>query len=249
MRLIELQRKFQAAILEPAAPSAQTGRALGLAIPERLYVHHSHFWTKMREFVPKVQPLLAKVLPADELDDVIRRFVVAHPPHSVIAIGVCAQLADFLRTTEPWSAWPLLGELAALDYARTQIAANAEEIAVTPTKLAALAPEVVAPIRFRFKKRAALITTGYRFELARIHLLARATPLDAEPTHALIYMVDRRFATLVLDARGYRALSPVVSGITLSELADHVARQGFDEGDARRMIDHLVESEVLVAIE
>jgi hypothetical protein len=245
MRLIELQRELQAAILEPTAPA---GRLLGLAIPERLHVHHSHFWTKMREFVPKVQPLLAKLLPADELDEVIRRFIVAYPPRLVIANGVCAQLAEFLRTTAPWSAWPILGELAALDYARTQIAANAEEIAVTSAKLAALPPEVVAPIRFRLKKRAALVTMAYRFELARIHLLARATPLDAEPTHALIYMVDRRFATLVLDPRGYRALAPLVSGITLLELVDHVRGQGFDEGETRRMIDHLVESEVLVAI-
>ena len=136
MRLADLQRQFQAAILDPSAPRSADG--LALTIPGRLRVHHAHFWTRMREFVGNWQPLLARFLGAEEMDQVVRRYIAAHPPRTVVAAGVCAQLADFLRTAEPWSAWPIVGELAAIDYRRALIRASAEEATVTKARLAAI---------------------------------------------------------------------------------------------------------------
>ena len=54
--------------------------------------------------------------------------------------ATCAQLADFLRSTEPWSAWPIVAELAALDYRRAQLRANADEATITKAMLAAVEP-------------------------------------------------------------------------------------------------------------
>ena len=244
MRLIELQRRFQATILDPAPPRT---RELGMVIPERIAVHHSHFWNRMRDIALACQPLLAKMLPADELREVIRRYLTAHPPAAVSAFGVYAGLAEFLGTAEPWSDWPIIAELAAFDYQRSMIGSNAEEITVSAAKLAAIDPAVVAPIRFRLKKRSALLVTRYRFEVARIHVLARATPLDAEPTHLLLHMVGRRYAALVLDPRGYRALEPLVAGTTLAGFSDHLGVLGFGETEARRLVEHVVDSDLLVA--
>ena len=246
MRLIDLQRQFQAAILEPGAPGSADG--LALTIPGRVRVHHSHFWTRMSEFIRNWQPLLARYLGAQEMDQLVRRYIAAHPPRTVNAAGVCAELADFLRTAAPWSAWPIVGELAAIDYRRALIRASAEESTVTRAKLAAIDPAVIASIRFRLKQRSALITSMFPLDVARLHLLARETPLDARPVYRLVHMTGRRYATIELDPRSVRAFEPLVEGMTLPALDEHLASLGFDDRARRRFLDHVLENDLLVAI-
>ncbi|HEX3482242.1 MAG TPA: DNA-binding domain-containing protein [Kofleriaceae bacterium] len=246
MRLADLQRQFQAAILDPGGPGSVDG--LGLAIPGRLRVHHAHFWTRMREFIANWQPLLAKYLGAEEMDRLVRRYIAAHPPRTVVASGVCAQLADFLRTTEPWSAWPIVGELAAIDHRRALIRAGADESTVTRALLAAIDPAVIASIRFRLKQRSAVITSRFQLDVSHLHLLARETPLDARPVHQLVHLTGRRYATIELDPRSVRAFEPLAVGVTMAALDDHLVGLGFDDGERRRFVDYLLDADLLVAI-
>lgn len=246
MRLADLQRRFQAAILDPSAPGRVDG--LALTIPGRLRVHHSHFWTRMSEFIGNWQPLLARYLGADEMDQLVRRYIAAHPPRTVTAADVCAQLAGFLRTAAPWSAWPIVGELAAIDYRRALIRANPEESTVTKARLAAIDPAVIASIRFRLKHRSALMTSMFQLDVSRLHLLARATPLDARPVYQLVHMAGRRYATIELDQRSVRAFEPLVEGMTMSALDEHLAGLGFDDHERRRFLDHVLDNDLLVAI-
>lgn len=246
MRLADFQRQFQAAILEPGAPGSVAG--LALTIPGRVRVHHSHFWTRMGEFIGNWQPLLARFLGAEEMDQLVRRYIAAQPPRTVVATGVCAQLADFVRSAEPWSAWPVVGELAAIDYRRALIRASAEEATVTRAMLAAIDPAVIASVRFRLKQRAALMTSMFQFDFSRLHLLARETPLDARPVHRLVHLTGRRYATIDLDPRSLRAFEPLVEGMTLSAHEAHLAGLGFDDRERRRFLDHALDNDLLVAI-
>lgn len=248
MRLADLQRQFQAAILDPSAPGSVDG--LGLSLPGRVRVHHSHFWTRVGEFIASWQPLLTRFLGAQEMDmePLVRRYIAAHPPKTVVAWGVAAQLADFLRTAEPWSAWPIVGELAAFDYRRALIRASAEEATVTRARLAAIEPAVIASIRFRLKQRSALIASRFRFDLSRLHLLAREEPLEARAVHRLVHLTGRRYATIELDPRSVHAFEPLVAGMTLPALDGHLAGLGFDDRERRRFVDHLLDSDLLVAV-
>lgn len=237
MRLAELQRTMLATILDPAQP-AQT----------ELHVHHTHFWTRMSEFVSNWQPLLARLLGPDELTQLVRRYVVAHPPSSVLATDVANRLADFLAVTHPWSAMPIVAALAAYDRRRALLFAVAEEVTVTAAKLAAIDPAVLAPVRFRLKQQTALVAAPYRFDARHIEQLDRATPLDAEPSYRLLYVARRRHALLELDHRTYRAYEPLVDGITLGALADHLRGLGFTDDERAAFRDHLLATELLVAI-
>jgi hypothetical protein len=202
----------------------------------------------MTEFIANWQPLLARLLGAQEMDQVVRRYVAAHPPRTVVASGVCAELADFLRSAQPWSAWPIVGELAAIDYRRALIRAAAEESTVTRAQLAAIDPAAIAAIRFRLKQRSAVVTSRYRFDFSRLHLLARDTPLDARPAHRLVHLTGRRYATLELDPRSVRAFEPLASGIALPALDAHLASLGYDDRERRRFVDHVIDGDLLVAI-
>jgi hypothetical protein len=246
VRLADLQRQFQAAILDPGGPGSVDG--LALTIPGRVRVHHSHFWTRVGEFIGNWQPLLARFLGAEEMEQLVRRYIAVHPPHTVVASGVCAELADFLRTAQPWSAWPIVGELAAIDYRRALIRASAEEATVTRAMLAAIDPAVIAGIRFRLKQRSALMTSRFQLDVSRLHLLTRETPLDARPVHRLVHMTGRRYATIELDPRSIHAFEPLVAGLTMPALDDHLAGLGFDDRERRRFVDHVLDGDLLVAI-
>jgi hypothetical protein len=246
VRLADFQRQFQAAILAANRPGSVDG--LALSIPGRVGVHHSHFWRRMTEFIGNWQPLLARFLGAEEMEQLVRRFVTAHPPHTVAAAEVSAQLADFLRTAEPWSSWPILGELAAFDYRRALIRAGAEESTVTRAMLAAIEPAVLASIRFRLKRRSALITSMFQLDISRLHLLARETPPGARPVHRLVHMTGRRYATIDLDPRSARAFEPLVDGLTLPALDEHLAGLGWGDRERRRFVDHVLSNDLLVAI-
>lgn len=248
MRLADFQRQFQAAILDPGAPGSVDG--LGLTLPRRIRVHHAHFWTRMTEFIASWQPLLAKFLGAQgmDMDQVVRRYITAHPPRTVVATGVAAQLADFLRAAEPWSAWPVVGELAAIDYRRALIRAEPEEATVSRAHLAAIDPAAVASIRVRLKQRSALMTSRLRLDASRLDLLARDAPLEARPVHRLVHLTGRRYATIDLDPRSVRAFEPLVEGIALPALDDHLAGLGFGDRERRRFVDHVLDSDLLVAV-
>jgi hypothetical protein len=245
VRLADFQRQFQAAILDPGAPGRVDG--LALTFPGRIRIHHAHFWTRMGEFIGNWQPLLARYLGAAEMDQLVRRYIAAHPPRTVVAIEVCEQLADFLRTAEPWSAWPIVGELAAIDYRRALIRGHAEEATVTRAMLAAIDPAAIASIRFRLKQRSALITSMFRFDLSRLHLLARETPLDPRPVHSLVHLTGRRYATIELDQRWVHACEPLVDGMTMAALDAHMAGLGFTDRERRRFRNHMLDNDLLVA--
>ncbi len=246
MRLADFQRRFQAAILDPSAPGSVDG--LAVTLPARVRIHHSHFWTRMSELIGNWQPLLARFLGAEEMARVVRRYIAAQPPRTVAVASVCAQLADFLRTAEPWSAWPIVGELAAIDYRRALLRAHAEESTITKAMLAAIDPDAIASIRFRLKQRSVLMTSRFQLDVSRLHLLPRETPLDARPVYQLVHMTGRRYATIELDPRSHRAFAPLVEGMTLSALDEHLAGLGFDDRERPRFVDHLLENDLLVAI-
>jgi hypothetical protein len=84
--------------------------------------------------------------------------------------------------------------------------------------------------------------------VSRVHLLARETPLDLRPVYRLVHLTGRRYATLELDPRSIRAFEPLVEGMTLPALDDHLTSLGFDDRERRRFVDHVVDGDLLVAI-
>jgi hypothetical protein len=61
-------------------------------------------------------------------------------------------------------------------------------------------------------------------------------------------MTGRRYATIDLDPRSVRAFEPLVDGLTLPALDEHLAGLGLRDHERRRFVDHVLDSDLLVAI-
>jgi hypothetical protein len=203
MRLAQLQEQLQAAILDPDPAAIEGG----------LRIHHSHFWSRMRDFVVTRHPLLARFLGEPEVVEVTRRFIAAHPPDTCVPGLVSARLARFLATAEPWRRQPIIAELAAYDFLRSGAALAAEEGTVSRA-------ELTPDLTIRLKKRTALAITRYRFHATPLAGLMRTAPLDDEPTYLLVHTPNRRPVAGEIDRSTYLAFERLVAGGTVRALCE-----------------------------
>jgi hypothetical protein len=228
---------MQATILDPVLAASD----------QRFRTHHSHFWHRMRDFVALRHPQLAKWIGEPELLEIVRRYVVTHPPDTCVASKVGARLARFLTTTEPWSAHPIIAELAAYDFQRSGAASNAEEATVTREQIAEAEPRARTTVMLRLKKRTALVTARFRFHAVPLAKLERTTPLDARPTYLLVQMANRRAVATELDHRAYLAFGYFARGGTLIALTDALRELDFTWTEIDTLFARCLDADLLVA--
>jgi hypothetical protein len=196
----------------------------------------------MRDFVAARHPLLAKLLGQPELVELVRRYIVAHPPDSCVATKVGARLARFLAASEPWCAQPILSELAAFDFLRSGAAISAEEPTVSRAELAE--PDVT----FRLKKRTALAITRFKFHAVPLTQLSRATPLDEHPTYVLVHMANRRTMTNEIDHRSYLAFELLAAGGTLRAVSESLHELALTDLEIESFLARCADADLLVAV-
>lgn len=257
MRLAEFQRRFQAAVIAPELTVGDDELAIRTgpqAFPRpaavsryRIAIHHKHFWSRMRDFTAGRHPLLLRALGQTEFDEVVRHYIAAHPPASFTPGVIVEQLATFLARRPPWSASPVLAQLARFDFQRSAVWLHAQEATVGADELRRLPPDVLAGLTLRLKRRSALATTWFRFEPERIAELSRDTALDDEPTFWLIYMAQHGCIARPVAPRFYAALQRLASGTTLRGLFDHLGATGFTIGEIDRFVDRCLRAGLVVA--
>jgi hypothetical protein len=265
MHLAEYQQRFQAALLDPIGTAADaelgiTARPLRHTAEEsashhghecsrhRIAIHHRHFWTRMHDFVAFRHPLVMRLLGETEFTELVRRYIVAHPPVSFTVSEVARSLASFLAVEAPWADQPILGHLAAFDFVRSGVKMSAEEATVCAEDLAALAPASLVKLAFRLKRRAALATTRFKLAPARIKELPRDAKLDAEPTYWLIHATKRGCFAQEVDQRTYAAFEHLARGVTIAELFARLKPLGFGTDDIDVLFDRCLRESLLVAV-
>ena len=145
MRLAEFQQRLQDAILAPVLASSdadlaiRTGPCRNACAHYRIAIHHSHFWTRMRDFALYRYPFLARALGDAAFDDLVRAYIAAHPPTAYTLGAIVDGLQAFLES-------PVLADLAAFDFVRSGLRITAEEATLSPEDLAAI------PASARFPK-------------------------------------------------------------------------------------------------
>jgi hypothetical protein len=207
----------------------------------------ARFWERMRGAMAMRHPLLATFLGDVELDTVVRSYIAVHPPSPLGQAKVGARLAEFLGSNEPWSAHPIIAELAAYDYRRSGVALQPEEKLLTRAQLSAVHPHTIARTRIRLKKRSALVTTRFRFHALPPTRLSRATPLDEQPTYLLVHMARNDVMTIEVDACAHAAFEHFALGGTMRVLTQALRGLTFTELEIERFLARCFAAGLLVA--
>jgi hypothetical protein len=207
----------------------------------------ARFWERMRDVVATRHPMLAAFFDDRELATVVRGYIAAHPPSPLGHSKIGARLAEFLAATPPWSAHPIIAELAAYDYRRSGVALQPEEKALTRAQLASVHPHTVARTKIRLKKRSTLMTTRFRFHALPPTRLSRSTPLDDQPTYLLVHMAKHDVLTIEVDACAHAAFELFALGGTMRTLTHALRGLTFTELEIERFLARCFAAGLLVA--
>jgi hypothetical protein len=128
MRLRELQAHFLAALTGAAAgapaPLALLGMVRGtpaLAAEARLAIYTDMYAARLVDVLREDYPRVAHVLGDERFGAVVRAYLVAHPSRHPSVRWVGDRFAAFAASHTAAAAWPWLGDLARLEWARGEV--------------------------------------------------------------------------------------------------------------------------------
>ena len=218
-----------------------SGRELGallcgdaIASPgERLAIYANAYFARLHDCLAEDFGATARALGADGFHDLVKTYLMIHPPERPSLHHAGAHLAEHLATP-PFAEifarrCAYAADLARLEWAiaRSFIAPDAP--ALERAALASVPPEDFAALRFTATPSLELITCAYpvhtvreRFE-AEDAVWAEAPALVAEPTAIRIWRRDERVRFARIDADDRDALEAVRAGDTFAALCERVA--------------------------
>lgn len=140
--LRELQERFQRAVVE--GDDAVLAEIVDTSKEKRevlLGVYRNAYVLRLAEFLANDYEKLHALLGDDQFGDMARAYIAAHPSRTPNARWFGQKLPEFLGETAPYSATPLLADLATLERALNDTfdARDAEALALED--MAAIAPE------------------------------------------------------------------------------------------------------------
>lgn len=188
MRLNEFQEQFKDLMLDDpalleAVPDdfASVFEEGDIALAERLKVYRSNIVGGITDNFAKTFPLLEKLVGEDFLKQMIRGFVLTHPPRSGCLNHYGEEFPDFIRLYEPSRELPYLPDMAALELAMNMAYNAPDDEALSADSLSALPPEALGEMTLQLRSSAILVSSCYALDALRAYCLAP----EGEPPNLL----------------------------------------------------------------
>jgi hypothetical protein len=229
MHLRELQQELQRDLLgEDSGISAAIVDAPPLPADARLAIYRNGYRVRLIDALDEAYSSLHKLLGDETFVSLGEMFVAAHPSVHRSIRWYGSELADFLSETEPFSAQPILAEVARFEWTLTEVFDAADAAVVDRAALKAMEPDAWAELRFRFHP-----------SLRRLHLawntvpVWRAVSADEEPPQPemaprpvpwLLWRQHLKNYFRSLDAIEEAALQAATSGGTFAEICETISR-------------------------
>jgi len=152
LTLTKLQRRFQQHLLQPDVDSLADVIAETPKVPRatRLHIYTNAYRERMVEAMDADFHQLHVLLGDEAFSRVIQAYLAAHPSRHPSLRWFGAQLADFLRRTEPYAHHPELAELAEFEWALCHAFDAAGPTPLGLAQLAAISPAEFAGLRLEF---------------------------------------------------------------------------------------------------
>lgn len=238
MRLNEMQERFRNLMLD--APETLPGdfaaqfEAGDIPLAERLKVYRSNIVGGVAENLRKSFPILEKLVGADFLRDMARRFVTAHPPEAGCLNLYGRGFEDFIRSHPPARGFPYLPDMAALEIAMNEAYYAPDDEALGAQALAALSPDALGALSLAFRTSVRLIASDYELARLRAYCLTPEEPAPDinTPCNLLIYRPDLEVHIVPLFPAEMRMLGLLQAGAALGDAAERTAADhpDFDAG-------------------
>jgi hypothetical protein len=147
--LRRLQEDFQGYLLAPdGRVQPQVLGSAEVSAGERLAIYANAYRLRLLEALGTDYPGLHALMGDDEFDAMGRAYIAAHPSPYFSLRWFGDRMSDFLRTTEPYSKYPVFAEMAAFEWAKSDAfdAADSETAAIED--MAALPPDAWPALTF-----------------------------------------------------------------------------------------------------
>jgi hypothetical protein len=151
MKLGTLQERLQARVLggEYAIDAHVVGDS-PQEVAARLAIYADAYRTRLREALASNYPALVKLLGARDFATLAARYIAAHVSRTPSIRYYGDALPEFLASDAGYQDVPLLAELAAWEWALTEVFDAADAAAIGAEGLTAVAPEAWADLGFSF---------------------------------------------------------------------------------------------------
>jgi hypothetical protein len=140
--LRRLQEDFQGYVLtRDARMNPHVLGSAQVSIDERLAIYADGYRLRLLEALDTDYPGLHTVLGDDEFDAMGRAYITAHPSPYFSLRWFGDRMSEFLRTTEPYSKYPVFAEMAEFEWAKSDAFDAADSDVAGINDMAAISPE------------------------------------------------------------------------------------------------------------
>ena len=147
--LRRLQEDFQGYLLTPdARMHPHVHGSAQVSAEERLAIYANAYRLRLLEALGTDYPGLHTVLGDDEFDAMGRAYIAAHPSAHFSLRWFGDRMNEFLRSTAPYSQYPVFTEMAAFEWAKSDAFDAADSAAANISDMAAIPPDAWPGLRF-----------------------------------------------------------------------------------------------------
>jgi hypothetical protein len=136
--LLALDNRMHPHVLDSTQVSAE----------ERLAIYANAYRLRLLEALDTDYPGLHTILGDDEFDAMGRAYIAAHPSGYFSLRWFGERMAGFLRTTEPYSKYPVFAEMAAFEWAKSDAFDAADSAVAGINDMATISPDAWPGLRF-----------------------------------------------------------------------------------------------------
>jgi len=161
-QMADLQNKFSRTLLDPAQPIPNAIRgATRRRADRRFAVYRNNVVTGLIDALAQRFPVVRRLVGDAFFEAMARVYVITCPPASPIMLLYGESFPDFMENFAPAANVPYLSDVAWLELARGRAYHAADAMPVEPRAFAALAPELLADLRFDFHPSVSIIKSPY----------------------------------------------------------------------------------------
>lgn len=209
----------------------------GLPAVERLGVYANAFFERLRGTLAKDFPELARALGDDAFHDLVRVYLMLHPPHRPSIRDAGASLAAFLREDEVAAPFrrhlPCAGELATFEWAQTEVFDAPDTALLAREDLVRIPPEKWPQLRLETIPGLRSLQLAWPVqELTDGAGPAEAAALMPRTAFLRVWRYDERVSWHETSDREHACLALVSGGARFGEVCEELARHVGDEAAA-----------------